>query len=43
VSILRGIDTADLPEVAVLDYVLAGTLNGLTAHAGHDAATDFLD
>jgi hypothetical protein len=41
--ILRGIDTADLPEAVVLDYVLAETLNGLTAHAGHDAATDFLD
>lgn len=41
--ILRGIDTADLPEAVILDYVLAETLNGLTAHAGHDAATDFLD
>jgi hypothetical protein len=41
--ILRGIDAADLPEAVVLDYVLAETLNGLTTHAGHDAATDFLD
>jgi predicted nucleic acid-binding protein len=41
--ILRGIDTADLPEAVILDYVLAETLNGLTTHAGHDAATDFLD
>ncbi|QIO24242.1 PIN domain-containing protein [Haloarcula sp. JP-L23] len=41
--ILQGIDTADLPEAVVLDYVLAETLNGLTTHAGHDAATDFLD
>ncbi|KTG09043.1 twitching motility protein PilT [Haloprofundus marisrubri] len=41
--ILRGIDTGDLPEAVVLDYVLAETLNGLTTHAGHDAATDFLD
>ena len=41
--ILRGIDTADLPEAVVLDYVLAETLNGLTTHTGHDAATDFLD
>jgi hypothetical protein len=41
--ILRGIDTADLPEAVVLDYVLAETLNGLTMYAGHDAATDFLD
>ena len=41
--ILEGIDTADLPEAVVLDYVLAETLNGLTAHAGHDAAVDFLD
>ncbi|MEF8773518.1 MAG: PIN domain-containing protein [Halobacteriales archaeon] len=41
--ILRAIDAADLPEAVVLDYVLAETLNGLTAHAGHRAATDFLD
>jgi hypothetical protein len=41
--ILRGIDTADLPEAVVLDYVLAETLNALTTHARHDAATDFLD
>jgi predicted nucleic acid-binding protein len=41
--ILRGIDTAALPEAVVLDLVLAETLNGLTTHAGHDAATDFLD
>lgn len=41
--ILRGIDTADLPEAVILDYVLAETLNGLTTHAGHNAATDFLD
>jgi predicted nucleic acid-binding protein len=41
--ILRGIDTADLPEAVVIDYVLAETLNGLTTHAGHGAAGDFLD
>ena len=41
--ILNGIDTADLPEAVIIDYVLAETLNGLTAHAGHDAAVDFLD
>jgi predicted nucleic acid-binding protein len=41
--ILRSIDAADLPEAVVLDSVLAETLNGLTTHAGHDAATDFLD
>jgi len=41
--ILRGVDGADLPEAVVLDYVLAETLNGLATHAGHDAATDFLD
>lgn len=41
--ILRGIDTAVLPEAVILDYVLAETLNGLTTHAGHDAAVDFLD
>ena len=41
--ILQGIDAADLPEAVVLDYVLAETLNGLTTHAGHEAAVDFLD
>ncbi|MFB6307874.1 MAG: type II toxin-antitoxin system VapC family toxin [Haloarculaceae archaeon] len=41
--ILGGIDAGDLPEAVVLDYVLAETLNGLTTHAGHDAAVDFLD
>jgi predicted nucleic acid-binding protein len=40
--ILQGIDTADLPEAVVVDYVLAETLNGLTTHAGHDDAVDFL-
>ncbi|MFB6130669.1 MAG: type II toxin-antitoxin system VapC family toxin [Salinigranum sp.] len=41
--ILGGIDAGDLPEAVVLDYVLAEALNGLTTHAGHDAAVDFLD
>jgi len=41
--ILGGIDAGDLPEAVVLEYVLAETLNGLTTHAGHDAAVDFLD
>jgi len=41
--ILRGVDTGSLPEAVVLDYILAETLNGLTTHAGHDAAVDFLD
>lgn len=41
--ILRGVDDGTLPEAVVLDYGLAETLNGLTAHAGHDAAVDFLD
>lgn len=39
--ILTGIDTADLPEAVVLDYVLAETLNGLTTHAGHDPLLTF--
>jgi hypothetical protein len=42
-SILKGIDAADLPEAVILDYVLAETLNGLTTHAGHADAVDFLD
>lgn len=42
-AILRGIDDGSLPEAVVLDYVLAETLNGLTTHAGHDVAVDFLD
>jgi len=41
-SIVQGVDAAALPEAVVLDYVLAETLNGLTTHAGHEAATDFL-
>lgn len=41
--ILRGIDTGTLPEAVLLEYVLAETLNGLTTHAGHDSAVDFLD
>ena len=41
--ILQAIDSGDLPEAVVLDYVLAETLNGLTTRAGHDAAVDFLD
>jgi predicted nucleic acid-binding protein len=41
--IIRGIDAADLPEAVILDYVLAETLNGLTTHAGHADAVDFLD
>jgi predicted nucleic acid-binding protein len=43
IPILRRIDNADLPEAVVLDFVLAETLNGLGTHAGHEAATDFLD
>lgn len=41
--ILRGVDDGSLPEGVVLDYVLAETLNGLTAHAGHEAGVDLLD
>lgn len=43
IPILQGVDTGALPEVVVLDFVLAETLNGLTTNAGHDASTDFLD
>jgi hypothetical protein len=41
--ILKAIDAATLPEAVIIDYVLAETLNGLTTHAGHAAAVDFLD
>lgn len=41
--LLRGIDDGSLPDAVILDYVLAETLNGLTTHAGHDAAVDLLD
>jgi len=41
--VLRGIDNGTLPEAVVFDYVLAETLNGLTTHAGHDAAVDLLE
>ena len=42
-SILKGIDTVDLPEAVIIDYVLAETLNGLTAHVSHESAVDFLN
>lgn len=41
--ILHGIDDDSLPEAVVIEYVLAETLNGLTTHAGHEAAVDLLD
>ena len=41
--ILRGIDNGSLPQVIVLDYVLAETLNGLVTNSGNDAAVDLLD
>jgi len=41
--VLQGIDNGTLPEAVILDYVLAETLNGLTTHAGHDAAVDLLN
>lgn len=41
--IIRGIDAGELPEATVVEFVLAETLNGLTTHAGHDAAVDLLD
>ena len=43
IPILRGIDAADLPEAVIIDYVLAESLNGLTSHAGHESAVDFLN
>lgn len=42
-QILQGIDDGSLPNVVVLDFVLAETLNGLTVRADAGAATDFLD
>ncbi|RBI62329.1 VapC toxin family PIN domain ribonuclease [halophilic archaeon] len=42
-SIVRGIDDGSLPEAVILDYILVETMNGLTTHAGHEAAVDFLD
>jgi predicted nucleic acid-binding protein len=41
--VIRGVDNGSLPEAVVLEYVLAETLNGLTTHAGHEAAVDLLD
>ncbi|MBX0288367.1 type II toxin-antitoxin system VapC family toxin [Haloarcula salinisoli] len=41
-EILRAADDGSLPELVVLDYVLAETINGLTTHVGHEAAVDFL-
>jgi predicted nucleic acid-binding protein len=42
-GIVHGIDTANLPEAVVPDYVLAETLNGLKMHAGHESSVDFLN
>lgn len=42
-DVLRGVDSGDLPEGVVLEYVLAETLNGLATNAGHEQAVDFLD
>jgi len=41
-KILTAADDGSLPELVVLDYVLAETLTGLTTHAGHEAAVDCL-
>jgi len=41
-EILRAADGGSLPELVVLDYVLAETVNGLTTHVGHEAAVDCL-
>ena len=41
-AILKAADDGSLPELVVLDYVLAETVNGLTTHVGHEAAVDFL-
>ena len=41
--ILRGINDGSLPEVIVVDFVLAETMNGLTRNVSHDAAVDFLE
>lgn len=41
--IIQGIDDGTLPEAVVLEYVLAETLNGVLAHAGHAAAVDLLE
>lgn len=43
ISILKGIDDGELPEGIVLGFVLAETINGLTARVSNTAATDFLD
>jgi predicted nucleic acid-binding protein len=41
--IVSGIDSGELPETVILDYVLAETLNGLTQTVGHSGAVEFLD
>jgi len=41
-DIVRAADDGSVPELVVLDYVLAETLNGLTTHAGYEAAVDCL-
>lgn len=42
-EIVRGIDSGDLPPVAMTDYCLAETLNILGERLGHDPAVATLD
>jgi predicted nucleic acid-binding protein len=41
-EILKAADDGSIPELVLLDYVLAETINGLTTHTSHEAAVDFL-
>lgn len=41
--ILRGVDAGTLPIGAVVDFVLAETLNGIVRNVSHDSAVDYLD
>lgn len=42
-SIVRGADSGDLPELRVPDPILVETINGLTRDVGHATAIDVLD
>lgn len=42
-EIVGGVDDGSLPEGAVVEFVLAETLNGLVTNLSHPSAVDYLD
>jgi len=42
-AIVKGVNEGTLPNGAVVDYVLAETMNGVVRNVSHGAAVDYLD